>query len=270
MSTWRARTHPTSNVGNYGLGRNGFFAEYVAVQSRAAIRLPDAVSFEDGAVSADAVLTAYYAVKYTAAVQPEQTIVIYGLGGVGLNALQTAMHIGVKRILVVVRARHAGYPIIHVADRKQDKRQETIDAAIKLGITAEDAFCTSDANRKPIHEVVAESGILVDTSIDLVGHDQTILSAQMTLRPAGKMVIVGLFSPQAPLIPMLVVCNNLTIQGSYSGSIEAFHECLHLMARGVLKPSIDTGSIEDVPKILKDLDDGKIRSRMVLLPDWRK
>jgi len=238
--------------GNYGLGRNGFFAEYVAVQSRAAIRLPDAVSFEDGAVSADAVLTAYYAVKYTAAVQPEQTIVIYGLGGVGLNALQTAMHVGVKRILVV------------------DKRQETIDAAIKLGITAEDAFCTSDANRKPIHEVVAESGILVDTSIDLVGHDQTILSAQMTLRPAGKMVIVGLFSPQAPLIPMLVVCNNLTIQGSYSGSIEAFHECLHLMARGVLKPSIDTGSIEDVPKILKDLDDGKIRSRMVLLPDWRK
>lgn len=237
--------------GNYGLGRDGVFAEYVAIQSRAAIKLPDGVDMVPGAVSGDAVLTAYHAMKYTAAVKSGQTIAIFGLGGLGLNALQTALHLGVKRVLVV------------------DKRKETVDEAVKLGVASEDAFCTSDPDSKPIQQVVAEREIIVDTVIDFAGHEQTVLSAQLTVRPAGLLVMVGLLSQQVPIIPLVVVGRALTIQGSYSGSIPAFHECLELMAKGVLRPSIETGSIEDLPKVLKDLDDGKIKSRMVLLPDWK-
>ncbi|KAI7645262.1 hypothetical protein KC318_g20157, partial [Hortaea werneckii] len=85
--------------GNYGLGRDGMFAEYVACQARAAVKVPDAVEMPAAAVAPDAVLTAYQAVKYTGAVQPDHTIVIFGLGGVGLNGVQTALHLGVKRIL---------------------------------------------------------------------------------------------------------------------------------------------------------------------------
>ncbi|KAK4545755.1 hypothetical protein LTR36_002709 [Oleoguttula mirabilis] len=240
------------NSGNYGLGYDGTFAEYIGIQTRAAIKLPAGVDVVTAAVSGDAVLTAYQAVKYTAAVQPHQTIAIFGLGGLGLNALQIAQHLGVKRILVV------------------DRRQESIDEAIKLGIPAEDAFCTSDPDVKKIEQVVAEQGILVDTTIDFAGAEATILSTQLTVRPAGQMVIVGLLAKQAPLMPMAVVMKAITIKGSYSGTIESFHECLELMAKGVVKPTIETGSIEDLPKVLKDLDEGKIKSRMVLLPDWKR
>lgn len=241
----------SDDSGSYGLGQDGTFAEFIVIQSRAAIKLPPSVDMVTAAVSGDAVLTAYQAIKYTGAVHPRQTIAIFGLGGLGLNALQIAQHLGVERILVV------------------DKRQESIDEAIKLGIPAEDAFCTGNPDAKKVEQVVAERGILVDTTFDFAGHETTILAAQLTVRPAGTVVIVGLLAQQAPLIPLAVVMKAVTIRGSYSGTVEAFHECLQLIAKGAVKPEIETGSIEDLPKVLKDLDAGRIKSRMVLLPDWK-
>jgi len=240
------------NSGNYGLGLDGFFAEYVACQARAAVKVPSGVDITAACLAPDAVLTSYQAVKYTAAVKPDQTIVIYGLGGVGLNGLQTALHLGAKRILVV------------------DKRQNSIDEAIALGIPKEDTFCTSDPAAKPIHEILAEKGILVDTAIDFVGHSDTISSAQQTVRPLGLIVLVGLLAHQAPVMPFVMAMNMLTMKGHYNGSVTSLKECLDLMAEGKIEPKIETGSIEDLPKVLKDLDKGKVKNRMVLLPDWKK
>ncbi|TKA71467.1 hypothetical protein B0A55_07800 [Friedmanniomyces simplex] len=217
--------------GNYGIGvSDGMFAEYIAIATRAAVKLPAGVDIIKAAVAADAVLTSYHAVRYTADVQPNQTVAIFGLGGVGLNGLQTALHLRAKRILVV------------------DKRQATLDEAIKLGIAKEDTFCTGDANAKRIEHYVAEAGIQVDTALDFVGHSETFQSAQFTVS----------------------VMNALTIKGSYSGTRKGLAECLDLMAKGVLKPLVETKSIEDLPSVLHDLDEGKVKSRMVLLPDWRK
>lgn len=70
--------------GGYGLGRDGFFQEYAAVRADAAVKVPEGVSIAEAAIAADAVLTAYHAVKYAAEVKPEQTILINGLGGLGL------------------------------------------------------------------------------------------------------------------------------------------------------------------------------------------
>ena len=239
--------------GNYGLGfSDGMFAEYISIKARAAIKVPEGVDIAQAAVSADAVMTSYYAVRYTANVQPDETIAIFGLGGVGLNGLQVALHLGVKRILVV------------------DQRQATLDEAIKLGISKDDTFCTGDADAKRIEQYVAESGTQVDTVLDFVGHTSTVQSAQMTARPGGTIVLVGLISPVCPLIPFLTVSNGLTIKGSYSGTKEAMVECLDLMAKGVLKPSVEKRSVADLPEVLHDLDAGKVKSRMVLLPDWGK
>ncbi|KAI7028657.1 hypothetical protein KC332_g11076 [Hortaea werneckii] len=239
--------------GNYGLGRDGMFAEYVACQARAAVKVPDSVEIPAAAVAPDAVLTAYQAVKYTGAVQPDHTIVIFGLGGVGLNGVQTALHLGVKRILVV------------------DKRQHSLDEAVALGIPKENCFCTGEgSNVKKIEEFVAENNIQVDVAVDFVGHADTILAAQMLVRPAGLIVQVGLLAQHAPLIPGYLVMHAKTIKGNYNGSLESFAEVMELMGQGVLKPKLETGSIEDLPKVLKDLDDGKVRTRMVLLPDWKE
>ena len=239
-----------SEGGTYGIGRDGLFAQYTAIHHRAAFSIPSNLETPLAAVAADAVVTAYHAIKTTAAVQPHQTIVIYGLGGLGLNALQTAQHLGVTQILVV------------------DKRQASIEAAIKLGVPRKNAFCTSDSGAKPLHEAATERGLAVDICIDFAGHADTVTSAQMVLRPGGTLVLVGLISEQAPLLPLVTVVNALTIKGSYNGSAEAYRECLDLMGKGVLTPEVQTGSIEDLPDVLRRLDGGEIQGRMVLLPDW--
>ncbi|KAK4496132.1 hypothetical protein PRZ48_012111 [Zasmidium cellare] len=237
--------------GGYGLGRDGVFAEYASVQAYGCVKVPDNVSIEAAAIASDAVLTAYHAVKYTADVKPDQTIAIFGLGGLGLNGLQIAQHLGVKRILVV------------------DKKREAVNLAVKLGVAPEDAFCTSDTDAKPIHQVVAEKGILVDTALDFVGHEQTIPSAQMVVRDLGLIVVVGLISQQAPLLPVLMTMKSLTIKGSYNGEVDALKDCLELLSQGVIRPEIEKTSIENLPQVMEDLDNGKYQGRMVLTPDWK-
>lgn len=240
-----------SEGGHYGVGRDGLFAEYIAIHHRAAFHIPANLDNAHAAVAADAVVTAYHAVKTSAAVQPDQTIVIYGLGGLGLNALQTAQHLGVKQILVV------------------DKRKSSIEAAIALGVPRENAFCTSDASTPTLQESITSRNLAIDTCIDFAGHADTVTSAQMVLRPGGTLVLVGLLAENVPLLPLVSVVSGLTIKGSYNGSGQAYRECLDLMARGVLTPEVQIGSVEDLPDVLQRLDDGDIQGRMVLMPDWR-
>jgi len=244
-----------SEGGHYGVGRDGVFAEYIAIHHRAAFHIPANLDDAHAAVAADAVVTAYHAVKTTAAVKPDQTIVIYGLGGLGLNALQTAQHLGVppNQTFVV------------------DKRQSSLEAAIALGVLCENAFCTSsDApSTQTLQEAVEARNLAIDTCIDFAGDADTVTSSQTVLRPGGTLVLVGLLSEQLPLLPLVAVPKGLTIKGSYNGSAEAYRECLDLMGMGVLTPEVQTGSIEDLPDVLRRLNEGGIKGRMVLVPDWR-
>jgi len=236
--------------GNHGLGQDGFFAEYVVCREDAAVLVPKGVEIQQAAIAPDALLTAYHALNYTAAVTAKDTILIIGLGGLGLNAVQVAQHLGVKRILVC------------------DREQGAVDVAVRLGIASEDAFCTANPDAKSIHEALAEKGIVVDTVVDFVGHEQTVLEAQRTVRPAGLIVMVGLLSPQVNVLPGLMINNVLTIKGTFCGSIDGLRECLDLISQGVIKPQIVKGSVNNLPQVLRDLDDGKVRGRQVLMPDW--
>ncbi|KAL1602385.1 hypothetical protein SLS60_005801 [Paraconiothyrium brasiliense] len=239
--------------GNYGLGiSDGFFAEYAVVSARAAVRLPRNLPVEQAAVSADAVLTAYHAVRYTGGVSSNDTVAIFGLGGVGLNGLQTALYLGVGKERVFVA----------------DKRRSVLDEAVKLGVPASNTFLVGDETEGSIEAYVAEKGVQVDVVFDFVGHEQTMKAAQMVVRSGGTVVLVGLMSPVVPLVPLVTVLKAATIKTGYNGTMEAFRECLELMAKGVLKPRVETGSIRRLPEVLRDLDEGKIKNRMVLLPDW--
>ena len=240
--------------GNYGLGiSDGFFAEYVVVKHRAVAKIPDGLGVEEAAVSADAVLTAYHAVRYTGAPDANDTIVILGLGGVGMNGLQTALYLGVPANKILV----------------MDKRQVSLDGAVNLGIPKEHIFLAGDDGTTSLQQYVTEKGIHVDIVFDFAGHEQTMTTAQMVVRNGGTIVLVGLMSPKVPLIPIVAVVKALTVKTAYNGTMDAFRECLELMSKGVLKPRVETGSIMSLPSVLKDLNDGKIQNRMVLLPNWR-
>lgn len=132
---------------HYGIGQDGSFAPYIAIKARAAVRLPEGVSVAAGAVATDAVMTAYHAVVGRAQARKSDTILLYGLGGLGFNALQILLNIG-SRVIAV------------------EKRQAVLDDAVKFGVKAEDAVPAATSN---VTEWVRERGLVIDKVIDFVG-----------------------------------------------------------------------------------------------------
>ena len=143
------------NAACHGIGQDGSFASYVAINRRAAIPVPDGVTPAQAAVATDACLTAYHAVKRVADVKSGDTVLIFGLGGLGFNALQIVLSIG-ARLLVV------------------DKRPEVLEEAVKFGVAKEDVA--------PVGEDIAlwvkSRGLAVDTVIDFVGVNDTYTASQ--------------------------------------------------------------------------------------------
>lgn len=111
----------------------------------------------EAAVATDAVNTAYHAITRRAEVKATETVFLFGLGGLGFNALQIAHNIGARVIV-------------------SDIRQERLDEALLLGIPIEDIVPVG----KPPQEFVIENGLdgKIDTILDFVGTHQTFEDSQ--------------------------------------------------------------------------------------------
>jgi len=140
---------------HYGIGNDGSFAPYIAIRERAAVKLPAGISPAAGAVATDAVMTAYHAVVGRGQVKKTDTVLLYGLGGLGFNALQVIQSIGARVIVV-------------------DQRQEVLDEAVKFGVKSEDIVPVGTAS---VTEWVRERKLTVDTAIDFVGVPETFKTA---------------------------------------------------------------------------------------------
>ncbi|KAK5080515.1 hypothetical protein LTR70_008835 [Exophiala xenobiotica] len=228
----------------YGIGSNGSYAPYVAIKARAAAKLPENVSVEQGAVATDACMTAYHAVVGTGQVRKEETVVILGVGGLGFNAMQIARSSGARVIIV-------------------DKRQEVLDEAVKFDIAEEDVVPVGEG----IADFVKRKGLVVDTIIDFVGVPETFGAAQEAVRFGGKIVLVGLLAPQVSINTFLSVRKHLSLLCSYGGTMSDLKECLALVSNGKLRPQVETGKLDDFPHILEDLHAGKVKSRIALRPN---
>ena len=228
---------------HYGIGNNGSYAPYIAIRARAAAPLPKGVPPEVGAVATDAVLTAYHAVVGTGGVKKEETVLIFGLGGLGFNAMQIALAKGARVICT-------------------DVRQEVLDQAVNFGIPKEDTVPVGQS----VPEFVASKKLLIDTVVDFAGLPQTFSAAQEVARFGGKIVLVGLLAAELPLNSFLSVRKQLQILCSYGGTMVDLKESLDLIAEGVVKPQVVTGSLDDFDQVLKDLHAGKIQSRIALIP----
>jgi acyl transferase domain-containing protein/NADPH:quinone reductase-like Zn-dependent oxidoreductase/acyl carrier protein/NADP-dependent 3-hydroxy acid dehydrogenase YdfG len=73
------------------------FASHVVTSEHALLHLPDGWSFEAAATVPTVFLTAYYALKQLADVQPGERVLIHGAaGGVGMAAIQLGRHLGAE------------------------------------------------------------------------------------------------------------------------------------------------------------------------------
>ena len=65
----------------------------------------------------------------------------------------------------------------------------------------------------------------------------------------------------------VAIRKRLDIIFSYGGQRRDLKEALDLIAAKILDPVVAEGRLEDFPRILKDLEAGKVRGRMSLLFD---
>lgn len=94
--------------GGLGVFRDGTWAELVALPASALRRLPDGISFEEGAALANVGVTAYGALR-TADLKTGETLVVLGVtGGVGSAGVQIGKAMGARVIAVVSTPEKAG------------------------------------------------------------------------------------------------------------------------------------------------------------------
>ncbi|KAJ5098031.1 hypothetical protein N7532_005032 [Penicillium argentinense] len=198
------------------------------------------------AVATDAVTTAYHGITRRAEVKREEIIFLFGLGGLGFNALQIVRHIGARVIV-------------------SDLRQEKLDAALALGVPQEDIVPVGTS----VQAFVQESGLQgkIDTVLEFVGKHQTFQDAQQIVRLGGKILCVGTLDRTNELDMKNGIRKRLSIIFTYGGQQRDLVEVLDLIARKVIQPQVEIGRLCDFPTVLKALGDGKIRDRVALVSD---
>jgi propanol-preferring alcohol dehydrogenase len=199
-----------------GITRDGAQAGYVVVPARALVRLDERVDFPVAAVLADAVATAYHAIRRSD-VRTGQTVAVFGLGGLGLSAVLLLRQLWHVRVIGV------------------DRRAGALRRATEAG-----AAVTVDATGgKPAREIRSRTGEGVDVALEFVGHPAVADQAVKSLRPAGTATLVGV--GPAPLALGLrqetLVRGELRVQGSFGSTRGELAELATLVGDGSLQLS---------------------------------
>jgi S-(hydroxymethyl)glutathione dehydrogenase/alcohol dehydrogenase len=149
----------------------GTFAEAQVVPATAAVTMPDGITPETAALIGCCVSTGVGAALKTAALRAGATVVVFGLGGVGLSVLMGARIAQAGKIVAV------------------DRVQAKLDLATELGATdtvlAVDRATTIEAIRD-----TTDGG--PDVAFEAIGLQETIQQAIEVLPPGGTAVLVGL------------------------------------------------------------------------------
>jgi Zn-dependent alcohol dehydrogenase len=147
----------------------GAFAEYVLVPPSGAIKIPAGVPLDVACVIGCAVQTGVGAVLNTAKVEPGASVLVIGLGGIGLAIVQGARVAGAARIIA--------------ADPVAARR----DAAFRFGATDVVDPTTTDVVSRA-HDL---TGIGVDYAFDAVGRASLVQAGLAATRNGGTTVAVG-------------------------------------------------------------------------------
>jgi S-(hydroxymethyl)glutathione dehydrogenase/alcohol dehydrogenase len=152
-----------------GLG-TAAFATGTVVGAHACIPLPGDIPLAEAALLGCAVLTGVGAVLNSARVRPGESVVVIGLGGVGLAAVQGAKLAGADPILAV------------------DPVQSKGDLARRFG--AAEVLTPGPGLAREIRALIGGRG--ADHAIECVGRAESIRAAWSATRRGGRATVVGL------------------------------------------------------------------------------
>lgn len=220
----------------------GGYGEFFRVRERQLFHLPEKISFSEGAVIADAVVTAVHAVR-RGRVAPGETVMVISVGGCSAAAIQVCKAYGAKVISVV---------------RSSEKQER----ALRLG-----ADVALNSRRTQIPGAVKDltDGLGVHCVIDGVGDAGTMKTGMESLCHGGRLVILGYTQERHALDPRQTAVHELEILGTRSGGRDDTVESIRLVASDPWVPVVtDFFAIEDVEEAHALMRQGRNLGRIVL------
>ena len=170
-----------------GKHRNGGYAEFITVPARSVFHLPDEIPFEQGAILMCSSATSLHALN-KARLRPGETVAIFGIGGLGVSAVQLARHFGAAEVFAV------------------DINPRKLELAQRFG-----AMPVNASDCSPVEQIQALThGRGVDVALELVGLPVTMRQAVQSLAVLGRAALVGLTRETFEVAPYTELLNKET------------------------------------------------------------
>ena len=205
-------TSPLSRRGELvyqGFGLGGW-GEYVVVSEGRAIKVPADTPLEIACVIGCAVQTGVGAVLNTAQVEEGATVLVMGLGGIGISIVQGARLANAARIIV--------------SDPVASRR----DYASNFGATD---ILDPEAEDVVARAIELTGGIGVDYAFDAAGNSKLLADGLQASRIGGTTVMVGAaITPLELPIPAMLVTQEKKLIGSLLGSCNGHRDVPRFLA----------------------------------------
>jgi S-(hydroxymethyl)glutathione dehydrogenase/alcohol dehydrogenase len=193
-----AFTGPRGEYG--GMCMLGTFSQYGVISQTSAVKVDDDLPLDKAVLVGCGVPTGWGSAVNTANVAPGDTVAIYGIGGIGINAVQGARYAGAKNVVAI--------------DPLENKREK----AMELGATH--AFATAEEAQEAITEMTrgqgADSAIL---TVDLMTAE-VVAAGFNAIGKGGIVVVTGLNKIELPTVQLsgsILTLFRKTVKGSLFG-----------------------------------------------------
>lgn len=215
-----------SQITTMGFDYDGGWAEYVVTKAELVATIPDSMPFEQAAIIPDAVSTPWAAISTTAKVQAGETAVVFGVGGLGIHAVQLLKLVGCSKVIAI--------------DPRADAR------ANALARGADFAFAPDDL------EIKKHRGL--NAAFDFAGVTPVRKQALSLLGEQGRLVIVGIAN-EPIVIPndMAFTYMRTQIMGHYGSEAHHVRELIEFTAQRKLDLSQSVTEVMPLEKAAEAL-----------------
>lgn len=188
--------------------------------------------------------------------KPDESIVIFGLGGVGFGGLLGAKMCGVKTIICITRT------------------QEKLDIAMEMGATH-----TINSKGMTNEEVVAAileitGGTGASYGLDSTGNADVIKVGNLALDYDAKFVLYGGGSEDLRISPQGMLYKSVEYKSMPFGkstATEVIPKYLEYIEQGnfSIEKIVTYYNFEDVNKAIEDMENGKVIKPVLVMPDFQ-
>ena len=210
------RITPAAMASALGGAREGVLAEQVVLDASGVVAIPEHLDFAAASTLPCAGLTAWNAVVEFGRLQPGETVLVLGTGGVSIFALQFAAMLGARPI---------------VLSSSDDKLRR----ASELGAWKTLNYRSTPDWADAVIEMSGADG--VDLVVE-VGGAGTLERSIASTRVAGRIALIGVLST-GTVNPAMAHRKSITLQGIYVGSRAMFRRMNTAISTAGLAPVID-------------------------------